>query len=191
MPSIVIKISRAARRADDSPPNMRGRPSPVHSASEWQWFVLLENLDARSNAACLPVEWSTTSATWKFLRTEASYGGQSKCPRIEDISGFCYGLTGEGIMGRPRWLGTGRGNIEALSHGMPSYEGKLDGALAAGGSATFSIYTCRTGSWLDTSVNLTVHSPPRLSSGSIATGKWARVYYDLTRPGWTVDSAEC
>lgn len=191
MPSIVVKVARAARRADDTPPRMVGVSHPIYAANEWQYFTLQEDLQALGSAACLPMEYVASTNSWRFLRTLDSYGGLSKCPVIQDIVGYFYGITGEGIIGRFRWLGSAGGTIEALSHGKPTHEGKLDGALNAGSTATFSIYSCATGSWVDTTTNLTVHAPPRLSSGSIDTGKWARVYYDLTRPGWTVDSAEC
>lgn len=194
MPSIVVKVARAARRADDSPVSLAGRASPIYSGYDFQWYELLENLDSglTNDAAVLPVVYSASAGAWRRLRTADSYGGTAKCPRIRDAVGLYYGLIGEYLLGSPRYFGSGESaNIEALSHGAPWHIGKLDGALTSGGSATFSLYTNASGTWTDTTTNLTVYASPLLSSGSIATGKWVRIGYELTYSRWEVISAEC
>jgi len=69
--------------------------------------------------------------------------------------------------------------------------GKLDGALAAAGSATVSVYYWTGSAWTDTTANLTTYAPPLLSSGSIASGKWVRIEWCFDSARWEVVSAEC
>lgn len=67
--------------------------------------------------------------------------------------------------------------------------GKLDGALAAGGSATVSIW--RGDPLADTGENVTAHAPPLLTAGSIASGNWVRVTWYPHSSKWYVDATEC
>jgi hypothetical protein len=71
------------------------------------------------------------------------------------------------------------------------FYGKLDGALAAAGSATVSIWRWTGSAWADTTANLTVYAPPLLASGSIASGKWVRIEWCFDSTRWEVVSAEC
>jgi hypothetical protein len=73
---------------------------------------------------------------------------------------------------------------------QPQY-GKLDGALAAAGSATVSIWTWNGSAWADSTENETVYAPPLLASGSIASGKWVRIEWVYEVERWEVVSAEC
>lgn len=57
--------------------------------------------------------------------------------------------------------------------------GKLDGALASGGTQTVSLWQTTGGGWEgwdeDSTEDWTCYAPPLLSSGSIASGKWVLV----------------
>lgn len=65
-----------------------------------------------------------------------------------------------------------------ILNGAPIIAGKLDGALAAGGSATLSIWELNAGQtdWVnqsaDTTRNQTIYAPSVLRTGSLASGKW-------------------
>ena len=71
-----------------------------------------------------------------------------------------------------------RGRVHA--HAVHERWGKLDGALAAGGSATVSLWEGTNGSWgewdQDSGENWAdVFAPPVLPSGSLASGDWVLV----------------
>jgi hypothetical protein len=81
--------------------------------------------------------------------------------------------------------------LDISGHWTPWLYGKLDGAMAAAGSATVSIYEWDGSAWADSTENKTVYAPPLLSSGSIAIGKWVRIGYNSQSTRWEVLSAEC
>lgn len=72
-----------------------------------------------------------------------------------------------------------------------SQYGKLDGALAAGSSATVSRYYWNGSAWADTTSNDTVYAPPLLTSGSIASGKWVEYYWNIAASRFIVCGREC
>ena len=73
---------------------------------------------------------------------------------------------------------------------LVEYDGKLDGALSAGGSATMSIWEY-TSSWQDSTKNETVYAPPILSSGSIASGKWVSAVWKRQPMRLEIVGREC
>ena len=88
------------------------------------------------------------------------------------------------------WLDiSGGGGAQILS-------GVLDGALAAGGSATMSIWELNDGQtdWVnqsaDTTRNETVYAPAVMRSGTIAVGKWVECLKD-DDGNWRVRWSEC
>lgn len=103
-----------------------------------------------------------------------------KCPfsggtRTEDTS-VDYTLTNTtgmwGLIGERLWAATmPDGTIEVRSSGSDWYYGILDGACAAGSSATVSIWSDSGTTWVDSTVNVTAWAPFVLSTGSIASGK--------------------
>ncbi len=76
-----------------------------------------------------------------------------------------------------------------VKRGSTGWEwGKLDGALAASGTATMSVW--RDDPLADTTDNITVSAPPLLLSGSLASGSW--VWAQLHSNGlWYVMGGEC
>lgn len=87
------------------------------------------------------------------------------------------------------WLDIGGDGAQVIS-------GVLDGALAAGGSATMSVWELNDGQtdWVtqsaDTTRNETVYAPAVMRSGTIAVGKWVECLRDDDGK-WRVRWSEC
>jgi hypothetical protein len=82
--------------------------------------------------------------------------------------------------------------VDVGSSGGPGeWQGKLDAVLNSGSTATFSLWTKASGSWADTTKNVTINAPPRLESGSIAASRFGRIRWEETEPGWEYDSGPC
>jgi hypothetical protein len=86
---------------------------------------------------------------------------------------------------------------QILGSGAPDIiSGKLDGALAAGGSATLSVWTLDSGytDWVshssDSTTNETVYAPSVLRTGTIASGKWVEAIRKADGRYWVL-WAEC
>lgn len=68
-------------------------------------------------------------------------------------------------------------------------EGKLDGALSTGGSATMSVYAKNAaGTWGDTGENITVEYPSGIGP-AISSGKWLVVLW--INGDWRPIASEC
>lgn len=69
--------------------------------------------------------------------------------------------------------------------------GKLDGALNADSSATFSVWTWNGSAYADSTNNITVYAPWVLASGSVASGKRGVAGWNIETNRWELVEGEC
>lgn len=95
------------------------------------------------------------------------------------------------------WRETGSGTKWAIVRlgtptPPPSFYGKTDAQIAAGGSGVVSIWRDGSGGWSsDSGYNLTAYAPPLLTEGHIDAGAWVRVTWHPPYRRWVITGAEC
>ena len=81
---------------------------------------------------------------------------------------------------------------DMLTGGGPAFHyGKMDAAIGPAETKVVSLWSWNGTTWVDSTVNVDASTPPLLSSGSIAIGKWVRVWFNSESNRWEIDMYEC
>lgn len=182
-PETAIRIVRQTRRGEAAPAQSMLREHPIAPLPRvYRAFELTEGLAASSEdeLARAEVKW----LAWDFTKGEYTDSGETG--EVVDTLGACWGVEADRGVAALRGVKDAAPIWEIVQNpGKPRLFGKLDGDLAAGSSATMSIWG---GSTLaDSGRNITVHdwflpTGKKLASGAKVAAFWAsgKWYVDTT-----------
>jgi len=165
-----------------TPAKWRDDPARRQPASR-RVFELIDQLEMGGTADAYLCRWDPAGDSGA-----GEYTATTEEITVADPLSKAWGLPGE--MGVAEAIQADDGVVWRVveNPGHHFYFGKLDGNLAAGGSATVSVWTVSTVA--ASTENLTVYAPPYFTTGAIASGSWCSVW-PAENGKWYAEGVPC